>query len=491
MLFDDPSFLAYFGDFAMIVRWLSLFMVLILIFLERADPRTIAMWIAVLIFIPVIGFFIYLCFGQTFYSRRQFSVKNVEDHEIEDLKAEALEEINRERVTAENAEGLRFARAMLEAGGSAYSNNNDINMYTDGQPFFDDLFKDLRKAEKFIHAEYYIIRNDVVTNEFMNILIEKAKAGVEVKLMVDAVGFNSGPKERIKELRKAGGEFALFHRTLTVFFSPRKQNRNHRKIAVIDGDVGYVSGFNIGDEYLGKGEMGGWRDTGVRVEGHGVVPMNLRFFMDWGYATKNKLDAKTADIEKYFPLDSEKYYGKDIMQLVSGGPDTKNNPIELQYLKLINVAKKTLYIHTPYLVPSSEIQKALILAASSGVDVRIIMPDKPDHLFVYWISILNAGELLGSGVRVFRYRGGFVHSKTLVADGEFCSVGSANIDQRSMRLNFETNAMIYSKDIGQEMIDAFMDDLEHCDEYTMEQYSKLTRSENFKISFARLFSPLA
>ena len=480
-----------FGDFFAVILWLSALMILLLIFLERADPRTIAMWIAVLLFVPVVGFFIYLCFGQTFYPRKHFALKNTDDQKLALLKAEALEEINREHVTPENEEGLRFARAMLEAGGSTYSNNNDLRLYTLGEPFYKDLFEDLSKAKKFINAEYYIIRDDEVTNRFVDILIEKAKSGVEVRLMVDAVGFKKGPKDRIRELKKAGAQFKLFHKAITVLLSPRKQNRNHRKLAVIDGTVGYVSGFNIGDEYLGKSELGFWRDTGVRVEGTGVIPINTRFFMDWGYATKNKLDADSEDTDRYFPIEKDAQYGNGVMQLISGGPDTKNNPIELQYLKLINTAKKTLYIHTPYLVPSDEVQKALIISACSGVDVKIIMPDKPDHPFVFWVSILNAGELLNHGVRIFHYTKGFVHSKTLVADGEFCSVGSANLDRRSMRLNFETNAMIYSKDIGEQMQEAFSEDLEHCTEYTIEDFRKLNKWAHVKISIARLFSPLA
>jgi len=483
-------------------------MVFVMIFLERAEQRTIAMWIVVMLCLPlaiglsilmdlpvglffVAGFFLYLCFGQTYYQRKQFALKNATDQYLARVKAEALEELNSKHTTPENEEGIRFARSMLEIGGSTFSDNNDIKVYTKGDPFFEDLLDDLSKAEKFINVEYYIVRNDDVTNRFMDILIDKAKNGVEVRFMVDSIGFKMGPKARIKEFEKAGGQFKLFHKAITVLLSPKKQHRNHRKLAVIDGKVGYVSGFNIGDEYMGKGALGSWRDTGVRVNGTGVIPINIRFFMDWGYATKKRLDVDSSDIEKFFPLDKSKEYGSDIMQLISGGPDTRNNPIEYQYLKLINTAKRTLYIHTPYLVPNGEVKKALILSASSGVDVRIIMPDKPDHLFVFWSSILHAGELMKSGVRIYQYTKGFVHSKTFVADEEFCSVGSANLDHRSMRLNFETNAMIYSKKIGKIMHDAFLEDLLHCKEYTMEEYDGLTRWERAKISFARLFNSLA
>jgi len=508
----QQDFLSAFGAFSLGVQWLSAIlsvaMILIMIFLERAEQRTIVMWITVMLLLPIavgmavllmlpvglfftVAFFIYLCFGQTYYQKKHFALKNVSDQYLAGLKAEALKELNKGGATTDTQEGIRFAGAMMEVGGSAYSNNNDIKLYTLGEPFYRDLFEDLSKAKRFINLEYYIVRNDVITNEFMDILIEKAKSGVEVRFMVDAIGYKLGPKTRIKEFIKAGGQFKLFHRAVTVFLSPKKQNRNHRKLAVIDGDIGYVSGFNIGDEYLGKGEMGFWRDTGVRVKGTGVIPINTRFFMDWGYATKDRLDAKSEKIDMYFPIEKDAVYGSGVMQLISGGPDTKNNPIEMQYLKLINTAKKTLYIHTPYLVPSTEVQKALIISACSGVDVKIIMPDKPDHLFVFWASILHAGELMKHGVKIFHYKRGFVHSKTLVADGEFCSVGSANLDRRSMRLNFETNAMIYSKDIGKEMDDAFLDDLGYSTEYTLDDYNRLTRWERGKISVARLFSSFA
>lgn len=506
------SFLDAYGIFSVAVQCASAILavvaVLVMIFFERAEQRTIAMWLTVMIFLPLavglglvltlpvglfftVAFFVYLCFGRTYYQKKLFGIKNVTDRQLAGIQAEAMEELNRQHMTPENEDGIRFAKSMLGVGGSTFSNNNDIKVYTLGEPFFEDFLEDLSKAEKFINVEYYIVRNDEVTNRFMDILIEKAKSGVEVRFMVDAIGFKLGPKRRMKEFKEAGGQFKLFHRAITVLLSPKKQNRNHRKITVIDGKIGYITGFNIGDEYMGKGELGFWRDTGVRVMGNGVIPVNARFFMDWGYATKDKLDANSDKMDLYFPIDEKAEYGNDIMQIISGGPDTKNNPIEFQYLKLINAAKNTLYIHTPYLVPSNEIQKALILSAASGVDVRIIMPDKPDHLFIFWASILHSGELMKHGVRIFQYTKGFVHSKTFVADGAFCSVGSANLDQRSMRLNFETNAMIYSKKIGEIMHNAFLEDLKGCEEYTLEKYDGLTGWEKAKISFARLFSSLA
>jgi len=487
----DPSVATALG-YVIVALWLlSVIIVLFLIFFERSDPRAIALWMAVMLLLPAIGFFIYLCFGQTFYRRRHFVIKNLTDERIFKIKERSLEELNKAKAHSMDGEEIRFARSMMGAGSALFSSNNKLDLYTNGEEFFKRMFDDLRNAKRFIHAEYYIIRDDKLSNEFMGILIEKAEAGVEVKLMVDAIGFSKGLRNRIKELRKAGGEFELFHRTVTVFLSPKKNNRNHRKLMVIDGTIGYVSGFNIGDEYLGKGNSGKWRDTGLRTEGQSVFAINLRFFMDWGYATGRHLDLNAENDEKYFSFDESAHYGDEIMQPISGGPDTKNNPIELQYLKIISTAKKTLYIHTPYLVPSDNVMKSLILSARSGVDVRIIVPDKPDHLFVFWISVLNAEELMKNGVRIYRYEGGFVHSKTLVADEEYCSIGSANLDQRSMTLNFETNAMVYSKRIGGQMQKAFLEDLGNCVEYSPEECGKLTKWQNFKISVARLFSSWA
>ena len=470
---------------------ISIAIILFLVFVERSDSRSVAIWTAVMLLLPGIGIFVYLCFGQTIYRGRHFAIKNLTDENLFRIKEESLNELSRTKTPAENGEEIRFAKSMMATGNALYSTNNKLDLFSRGAEFFSQMFSDLRGAEKFIHAEYYIIRNDKLSNEFMDILIERAKAGVEVKLMVDAIGFNGGLNKKIKQLKKAGGEFELFHRAATVLLSPKKNNRNHRKLMVIDGKIGYVSGFNIGDEYLGGNNESKWRDTGLRIEGYSVMAINMRFFMDWGYASGRRLYLDAESGEKYFPTDESAQYGCDIMQLISGGPDTKNNPIELQYLKIISTAKKTLFIHTPYLVPSDNVMKCLILSARSGVDVRVIMPDRPDHLFVFWASIMNAGELMKNGVRIYRYKGGFVHSKTLVADAEYCSVGSANLDQRSMTLNFETNAMIYSKRIGEQMQKAFLSDLDRCVEYSQKEYDMLTKWQNLKMSIARLFSPWA
>ncbi|WNY25391.1 cardiolipin synthase [Methanolapillus millepedarum] len=463
--------------------------IMALIFMERADPRSTISWILVLILVPIIGFIVYLFIGQTVYRSHQFKLKKKDDDKLLATKNEiiGLLKTKEKDKSDEDIEIYQMSEAFMKAGGSFYTEENAVELFTEGEKKFKRMFDDLRKAEKFIHIEYYIIRNDKLSNEFMDILIEKVKAGVEVRLMIDAVGNNKGPKKKLVEFQKAGGEFTTFHKTITVLLSPKKNNRNHRKIAVIDGIVGYVGGFNIGDEYLGKGPLGYWRDSAVRVEGIGVYTMNLRFMMDWEYASHKELPL---DKKYYPPILPEKTWTEK-MQLISGGPDTIRNPIQTEYLKLINAAKKSIYIHTPYLIPDTTIRDALILAGYSGVDVRIIIPDKPDHPFVYWAGLAFAGQLIKDGsVRVYNYNRGFVHSKTMVVDGKYCSVGSANFDERSLKLNFETNAVVYSEKIGTEMIDAFMDDLKYCTEYTEEMYDKRSLWLRFKMGISRLAAGL-
>jgi cardiolipin synthase len=468
----------------------DVFLILVMVFWERNDPQTVLLWIIVLGVIPIVGFFLYLFLGQSFYSERAFRNKAAKDREFEDaILAEVKESVskimdNELAEHPENGKKLRFANAMTKAGSELYTNSNDVRFMSESQTYFDNLLKDLADAKETINFEYYIIRNDEVSNRLMDILTDRVKNGVEVRLMIDAIGNNKGPKKKIREFKAAGGKFSLFHSTATCLLSPRKNNRNHRKIAVIDGTVAYVGGFNIGDEYLGKGPLGFWRDSAVRIEGPEVLDAQVRFLVDWRYAT----DENAVFEMKFYP-DIMKMVskGEDSIQLISGGPDVAYfNPIQLQYLNMFLSAEKTLYIHTPYLGPDAALLETLRNSALLGVDVRVIIPDVGDHPFVYWANRYYANTLMEQGVKIYEFHNGFVHSKTMVADGYYCSVGSANLDERSVKLNFETNAMIYSSRIGKEMDDAFMKDLERCTEYTREMYAQRTFFQRFKTGISRL-----
>ena len=464
-----------------IVYIVNLVLLLSMLFLERGDPHRVMLWLVIMVVFPVLGFVLYLVFGQTFYSSFAFRPKRVGDVEIGMLRDASLSAI------AEDAsEGFRdaaTARGLANSGAYFYSKDNDVALFTDGNDKFAALIEDLKSAKRFIHLEYYIIRKDELGDEIVRILTEKASEGVEVRLLADGIGYNTSPRST-KALKEAGGQVALFHNSAAVLLSPKKNNRNHRKIAVIDGRVGYIGGFNIGVEYLGKGPMGHWRDGAVRITGSAVDSLAIRFLADWRYASKE--DLFDGD---YYADDSVRGKGKDRVQIVSGGPDMGDtNGIAFQYLMMLEAAEESLYIYTPYLAPNQACMSALRSAAMRGVDVRIVIPDKKDHPFVYWCNRRCAAELMKDGVRVFEYNDGFVHSKTVVVDGRLCSVGSANFDDRSMALNFEANAMVYSEKLGSEMVASFMSDLESCTEYTLEKYESRTLMQRIRTVVSWLVS---
>ena len=477
----------------MIEWWLQLIIeadvifMLIIFFSEKNSPSKILLWAMIMIFIPIVGFVAYLFIGQTFYADSKFKRKGLRDEEIDDV----LSPYNGLVEEEQDPDYRRISKAILNTGGLGFSNNNDVKLYTLGEDKFRDLYDDLRNAKRYIHLEYYIIRNDELGNELMDILTQKVKEGVEVKLLTDDVGIGKGPKRAIQTFKKAGGEFSAFHKVIWLAFSPKKNNRNHRKIGVIDGRIAYCGGFNIGDEYLGKGPLGFWRDSAVRLSGDSVKAIQVRFQMDWEYATRKPL-CPPERLQDYYGNNEYDTTGDTRVLTVSGGPDVAIfNPVRMEYLELIRNAKRSVYLHSPYFIPDDSLQDALSLAAANGVDVRVIIPDKPDHPFVFWCNIYSAYAVMGNGVKVYMYNRGFVHSKTMVVDGEYCSVGSANFDDRSLVYNFETNAVILSKEVGKQMDEAFREDLEYCTEYTKEDYENINGYQNLKVAFSRLFSGLS
>jgi cardiolipin synthase len=265
----------------------------------------------------------------------------------------------------------------------------------------------------------------------------------------------------------------------------RVNYRNHRKIAVIDGKEAFVGGFNIGDEYLGENKrFGYWRDTHLKIVGSAANSLQQRFLLDWRYASNEKI----AFDKKYFPCIYSN--GNIGIQIVSSGPDSEWEQIKNGYIKMINSAKKSVYIQTPYFIPDESILEALKIASLSGVDVRIMIPSKPDHLFVYWASLSYVGELLKSGVKSYKYNKGFIHSKAIVVDGKISSVGTANMDVRSFRLNFEVNAFIYDSSVSERLTKIFEEDIKCCTEITQELYGSRSLFIKFKESISRLLSPV-
>lgn len=468
---------------------LNVFFAILVVFFEHRSPSATLTWIMVLFFMPLLGFILYIFLGQDLRKKKIFFLKKEEEHRFLPLLQLQDELIHANKLVVKNHQINQYRDLIhlhLNGNQSFFSQDNRLEVFVDGQLHFDDMLARLRDAREYIHMQYYIIRNDNLGRQVLDLLVEKARAGVEVRLLYDGMGCIRLPRRFFRPLVEAGGRVACFFPPFLPYINLRINYRNHRKICIIDGKQAYVGGFNIGDEYLSLSSLGYWRDTHVRIEGSAVMGLAFRFFLDWRFAAKD-----------YTPVD-EKYFsncnteGQTGVQIVSSGPDSHWASIKDGYLKMITSARERLYMQTPYFIPDGSILEALKVAALSGVDVRLVIPEKEDHLFVHWASLSYMGELLDAGVRCYTYKKekGFIHSKVIVMDSFVSTVGTANLDIRSFHLNFEVNAFIYDESVSARLEEIFLYDLEDCDELTLEKY--LQRSVNVKIkeAFSRLLSPL-
>lgn len=311
--------------------------------------------------------------------------------------------------------------------------------------------------------------------------------------MFDGMGGRFMSKKILDNLKSHGIKLGVFFPATLGRINFRINYRNHRKIAVIDGKIGYVGGFNIGKEYVdGSKKFGHWRDTHLRIVGEAVNGLELRFGLDWKYATREDIFLNDKYFTELDEMDFVPEEGDNIlrMQIISSGPDSETKLIRDNYIEIINHAKNHVYIHTPYFIPDEAFISALNIAARSGVDVRLMIPCMPDHPFVYSATLSWAGTLLEAGGKVYTYEKGFLHAKSVMADGKVACVGTANMDIRSFELNFEVNAMIYDEDIAVELEDNFMRDIYDSKEYTLSMYKNRSLIQRVKEQVSRLLSPL-
>jgi cardiolipin synthase len=466
---------------------------IIVVFYERRNPVVTWAWLMVITLIPYLGFVIYLLIGLDSRKYRVFAAKAKKDEDIYDefLKAdgnkflqEQADVISRRNIL--NVPGVEYLNDMIYlnffSGNGAYTDNNFVKLFCDGVSKIDEMLKDIRQAKRFIHLEYYIVRNDETGKRLIAALAEKAAQGVDVRFLADGMGCVFTPRRLFKPLIKANGQVSYF---LPPHFV-RINFRNHRKICVIDGSIGYIGGLNIGNEYLGLVKrFGFWRDTHLKLKGDAVKQLELRFLMDWNFCSPDYI--KLSD--GFFPKVRSSGGGVS-MQIVSSGPDTAQHNILNAYIKMISEANNTIYIQSPYFVPDSSIFDALRIAALSGIDVRIMIPSKPDHPFVYWASLSYLGELVELGAKCYKYEKGFVHSKIIMIDSLVSSVGTANMDIRSFKLNFECNAFIYDQAVTKRLEEQFVRDIDDSSRIEYEWYVKRGNLTKVRESVSRLLSPL-
>lgn len=475
-----------FKVFTVLIHVVNLLTMAFMIFKEKRSTNSIIAWILILYLAPYVGFIVFILIGRKMNNANMFGFKNAELNTFKSYvnKNEEKNKYNKESLYEKNKDMILALEAMDY---SPYRNDNNASMYSDGKLFFNELLESLKKAKKSINIEFYIFKNDDIGTKILNVLEEKAKEGVEVRLLYDSVGSRSLNRNVLNKLINEGGKVGEFFPSWLKFININMNFRNHRKIVVIDNNVGFVGGFNVGDEYLGKdSKFGYWRDTHIKFTGSAVNDLNLRFLADWRYATKEEVS-----LEEIFEANEENSNSNNVgMQIVSSGPNLSDKyEIKMAYLKMIQKAKKYLYIQSPYLIIDNSISDSLKLAAASGVDVKIMIPGKGDHPFVYWANLVYAGDLIKEGIRVFHYdKNAFLHAKTVVIDDEVCSIGTANMDTRSFELNFEVSSFIYSEKIAKEQKYEFENDMKKCEELTLEKYQNRSRIVKIKESLSRLFS---
>lgn len=471
-----------------LLAFLDVICIIAVIFVERKNPASTIAWILVLVFIPFGGFIAYAIFGSGFHvnKKKRYALKQVSDTIYHQILSRYIGECE-PCGTASGQKHERLIRYLENDGDHYFTQSNAVSVYTSGEEMFAAMMKDMRNADKHIHLLYYIFKNDRLGKEITAILTERARAGVEVKVIYDSLGSSLSSERMFKELRAAGGLVEAFSPLVLTLSSHLRLNyRNHRKITVIDGVIGYVGGMNVGEEYRNRHKrLKPWRDTHLRLTGSSVSFLQERFLMDWMSVDNREIPPDK--MRPFFPPPLRE--GNIGVQIVSSGPDTTTQAIKSGLLEIIYSARKSIYIQTPYFIPDESFLDALRIAARSGVDVRLMLPRFREHSLVHWATLSYARQILEAGVRVFLYKG-FLHAKTIVFDESAVSIGSANLDNRSFALNFEINAFIYDRTVAGHCEVIFLRDLENCTELREDWFLARHPVVRGCYSACRLLAPL-
>lgn len=469
--------------------YINMIFAIIIVFFQRKEPKSSWAWLLILYFIPIIGFIFYLLAGTDVHKRKMFKNKEVEDRISDVVRRQEYHAYSGslEKLDPRLKGYSDLVLYNLETQGAMLSSNNDIKIFSDGKEKFAALKEDIRNAKEFVHLQYYIFKKDEVFEEIVEILKEKVKQGVEVRVLFDAMGCRTIFKKYWKQLNKEGIETAEFFPALFGKINLRVNYRNHRKIAVIDNKIGYVGGFNVAREYIGEDKkFGYWRDTHLRICGSAVSNLHMRFIHDWNYAAKQNLfgDVKYMYVEPYESKD------KCEVQIISSGPDSQLQNVKNNYLRLISKAQHSIYIQTPYFIPDESMLTALTIAIHSGVEVHIMIPCKPDHMFVYEATCSYIGELVKEGAHCYTYDNGFLHAKTMTVDDKVSICGTANMDIRSFALNFEVAAVVYDENKAREMRLLFEEDVKKSTKITKDIHEKRSLWFRIRERVCRMLSPI-
>ncbi|MGJ8684453.1 MAG: cardiolipin synthase [Nonlabens sp.] len=458
---------------------------------SNQNPRKTVSSLLFLVALPFLGLGIYYFFGLEYRKSKIFKRKDLNANEL-------IQNWNKRLHISEDdldkyeetflVDRLKMVKLLRHNQTAPLTLRNNLKVLFNGRNKFDELFKDIKNATNHIHLEYFIICDDHIGLEVINLLIEAANRGVEVRIIYDSVGSDISRKTK-RKMTDAGIEYQSFMPVLFSKFTRKANYRNHRKIFIIDGSIGYIGGVNISDDYVNEPINYNdtyWRDTHLRIEGHAVKSLQAQWLLNW-YFVKNQKDDYEVP-KAYFPeIDIAE---NKAVQIAASGPDTDWANIMEALFIAINTAEECVYITTPYFIPNEAILTSLKSAARSGVEIHIMVPKKGDSWAARYASRSYFEELLESGIHVHWYCRGMLHAKTMVVDQLFATIGTSNMDYRSFDINFEINALIYDDDIAIELNEQFQKDLEYCEEVLPDLWFKRDKMNKFKESFCRLWAPL-
>jgi cardiolipin synthase len=475
------------------LMWLTIVLILFvfqtatILLIEFRHPEKTVAWLLILFILPIIGFVMYYFVAKEY---RQRKIVRRKGFRILDEMQRALARSRDKLDTLSEASEYeirghpRLFGLLLNMPGAPITKHNEVEVLTNAEAAYPAMLDAIAQAKHHVHFEFYTIRDDAIGRQFRDALVRKANEGVRVRVIYDGIGSYKLSGAYAASLKQAGAEVHCFLPPLFAFFDKRLNYRNHRKIVVVDGTLGFLGGINIGDEYLGGNpKLGFWRDSHLKLQGDAVYYLQQTFLNDWEFVSRQKL----SDV-MLFP-EHDRPAGIPV-QILPSGPDVHFDAIFEMAFSAITAARRRIWIETPYFIPDRSIMIGLKTAAVSGVDVRIIFPGVPDSRIVHLATLSYVKELLQAGVKFYRYRKGFMHAKTLLVDELLASVGTANMDMRSFFNNFEINAVFFDKQTMRRLERDFLQDVRDSDAILLAQFEKRSRWQRGKEVLARLLSPL-
>lgn len=459
------------------VYFTTIMVILVIVITENRNPVKSLAWVTVLLVVPVAGIILYLFFGRSIKNKRMITRRNRK--RLKRMERSRPVEINKLPYNDAIKQQIKLARALT---GAYYYSGNDVEIFTNGRDKFESLLKDIEQAKTSINLQYYIFEDDNIGHRLSELLIRKASEGVKIRLIYDHVGSFHVKKKFFKRLRAVGIDAHPFFKVRFPLFGYRVNWRNHRKLVIIDGKIGYIGGMNVADRYIDGGKFDVWRDTHLRITGPGVAALFYSFAVDWNFMGEPLLEKDNQD--------APAITGDVGLQLITSGPTNQWNNVELMFHKAISGARERVFIQTPYFLPTEGLLKALVTAALAGVDVRIMMPLRTDSAILRYASFSYITECLRAGIKIYLYKPGMLHSKAIIIDDQLTSVGSTNFDFRSFEHNFEANMFIYSAEFNRQSVNIFMADQHQCVRILAAEWKKRPLKKKLAESTLRLLSPI-